>query len=268
MKKALLTAITISALLISSMVTACPHPVRADSTDFISFLDSGVTIFSPVNMTYNYRNLTLNLTLTVGYIHGEAGIIVTEVPSMNYSIDGVYNGSVLLWVATTQTHMTIQGVGSVVLPELPDGSHYLTIHLYGYNMQSFQPQFKSYVDTVYFSIDDPNSIFIPTPSPTQTPTVVPTLTPSPSPSLTPTPSPSPSLSLSSAPTPSTRSSSSPTPIQEKPYFTSPSQQPSFLGTNLPIEYGYGIIAVLVIILFIGIISLVFFKKLRKQIQRR
>ena len=263
MKKTLLTAITISALLISSMVTACPHPVRADSTDFISFLDSGVTIFSPVNMTYNYRNLTLNLTLTVGYIHGEAGSIVTGVPSMNYSIDGVYNGSVLLWVATTQTHMTIQGVGSAGLPELPDGSHYLTIYLYGYNMQSFQPQFKSYVNTVYFSIDDPNSIFIPTPSPTPTPT----LTPSPSPSLAPTPSPSPSLRPSSSPTPSLTPSPSPTKQPTLSPSPSPKEQSDFLGTNLPIEYGYATVAVLAILVVVVVSLLVYFEKLRKWTRR-
>ena len=186
MKKTLLTAIAISALLLSLMVTVCPHPVRADSADFISFLDSAVTIFSPVNMTYNYRNLTLNLTVPVWSIMG----MPTSV-SMNYSIDGIYNGPVPLRTITPPDAPPIAtkvgwGAGSVDLPELPDGSHYLTIYLYGLNMRNYQPQFKSYVYTVYFSIDDPNSIFIPTPTPTLTPS--PTPSPTASPFITPSPS--------------------------------------------------------------------------------
>jgi hypothetical protein len=36
-----------------------------------------------------------------------------------------------------------------------------------------------------------------------------------------------------------------------------------LGTNLPVEYGYAIVAVLVIVAVAGL-SLFYFKKLRKQ----
>lgn len=234
MKKEILTAIAISALLISLMAIICSYPVRADSTDFIRF-DSGVTIFSPINMTYNYRNLTLNLTVPVWSIIGMYSSV-----SMNYSIDGIYNGPVPLRDTTNPDAPPIitkvgMGAGSVDLPELPDGSHYLTIYLYGLNMQNYQPQFKSYVNTVYFSIDGPNSIFIPTPSPTPTPT----LTPSPSPSLTPTPSPSPSLSPSSSPTPSVSPSSSPT------------QQPTIEPS--PIAYGIQAITYTPAIIIIGLV---------------
>ena len=96
MKKTLLTAITISALLISLMVTACPHLVRADSADPIHFIDAGLTIYSPVNMTYDYRNLTLNLTVPVWSIMGMPNNI-----SMNYIVDGIYNGPVPLRTITS-----------------------------------------------------------------------------------------------------------------------------------------------------------------------
>lgn len=245
MKKEILTAIAISALLISLMAIICSYPVRADSIDFIRF-DSGVTIFSPINMTYNYRNLTLNLTVPVWSIIGMYSSV-----SMNYSIDGIYNGPVPLRDTTNPEAPPIitkvgMGAGSVDLPELPDGSHYLTIYLYGLNMQNYQPQFKSYVNTVYFSIDDPNSIFIPTPSPTPTP-----LTPSPSP----TPNQTPNSTQSAAPSISPSPSSSPT------------QQPTLEPTTTPITsptsgwIPYAIIALAVVCLGAIVFALI---KLRNR----
>jgi hypothetical protein len=70
-----------------------------------------------------------------------------------------------------------------------------------------------------------------TPSPLASPTTEPTLNP---------PTPSPTAEPTSTPT----------------------QQTGFLGTNLPTEYGYAIVAVLVIIVVAGL-SIVYFKKLRK-----
>jgi hypothetical protein len=161
MKRTALIAIAASVLLLSLSATACPFPVKAESTGYIKFVDSGVTIYSPLNTTYNNRNLTLNLTLAmVGMIHSDGGMVTTV--SMNYTIDGIYKGQVPLW-ANAETHVVIGGYGSTNLPELPDGSHSLTIYLYGYNQQSPKPQFKSYVNTVYFSIES-------SPTPYQEPT--------------------------------------------------------------------------------------------------
>ena len=210
MKKELLTAITILALLASSVVAVFPFIVRADSSDSIHFIDAGLTIYSPVNMTYNYRDLTLDLTVPVWSMMGMPYNV-----SMNYTVDGIYNGPVPLRNITPSDAPPIAtkvgyGAGNVDLPELPDGSHYLTIYLFGLNMRNHDPQFKSYVYTINFSIDDQNSIFIPTPSPAST------LTPSPSPSLTPTPTPTPILSPSSSQSPST----SPTSLPSIPEFPS------------------------------------------------
>jgi hypothetical protein len=178
MKKTILTTIAISALLVSLVAPGCLRLVKADSNDPISFIDSATTISSPVNMTYNNRKLTLSLTVPIWSIMG----MPTDV-SMNYSIDGIYNGSVPLRNITPPDAPPIAtkvgiGAGNVDFPELPDGSHYLTIYLYGLNMRNYQPQFKSFVYTIYFSIDDPNSIFSPTPSATSTPKVTPSPTPS------------------------------------------------------------------------------------------
>jgi hypothetical protein len=172
MNKALLTAISISALLISLIVTAYPHPVRADSTDALRFLDSGVTIYSPVNMTYYYGNLFLNISL---YSAGSLGGLDPEI-SMNYSIDGIYNGSVPLR-SNGEIHVVTVAVGTIGLPSLPNGSHYLTIYLYGFNQRTYEPRFLSYANTVYFGAIG-NPALAPTASPNST------ATPSPAPSTT------------------------------------------------------------------------------------
>jgi len=201
MSKALLTAIAVSVVLISILTSVSIRLVRAD-VDSINFIDSDLTVYSPLNMTYNHRNLDLLVTVPIKSPLSEEGSV-----SLNYSVDGVYNGSVTLhdvdaspsplshvaWVAL--------GTGSESLPELPDGSHCLVLYLYGINMQNYQPIFKSYVETVYFSLYDPNSVFIPTPSPTPIPTTSvsaahPSLTPIPSPSIIPTSTPSPTCSSS------------------------------------------------------------------------
>jgi LPXTG-motif cell wall-anchored protein len=146
-----------------------------DSTGSINFHDSALTIFSPLNTTYNDGNLILNVTVPIWSIMGMPNSV-----SMNYSIDGIYNGQVPLRDITPPDAPPIatkagMGAGRVNMPELPDGSHYLTIYLYGLNMMNHQPQFKTFIYTVFFSIDDPNSIFSPTPNPTNNPALLPTV---------------------------------------------------------------------------------------------
>jgi hypothetical protein len=179
MKKTTLANIAISTLLISLAVSICSYQVMADSADSVNFLDSALTIYSPVNMTYNYRHLTLDLTVPVWSIMGMPNNV-----SMNYTVDGIFSGSVPLRDITPSDAPPIatkvgMGSGIVDLPEFPDGSHYLTIYLYGLNMLNYQPQFKSYVYTIYFSIDDPNSNFTPITTPTPTSYPNPSLTASP-----------------------------------------------------------------------------------------
>ena len=177
MLKDIFIDIAISALLISSLAVVHSSIVRADSADFISFPDSGVTIFSPLNETYSYQNPILNVTL---YGAGLLGSLDPQI-SMNYSIDNVYNGSVPL-KSNGEIHVITTAVGKVALPKLPSGSHYLTIYLYGWNQRSHEPKYLSFNNTVHFSIASVNPASSPTPAPSITPS------PSPSPNTTPSPS--------------------------------------------------------------------------------
>jgi len=172
MKKEILNAIAISALLISLLTTVRYPPVKADSDDFISFLDSGVTVYSPLNITYHTQTPILKINL---YGAGNFGSLDPEI-SMNYSIDNVYNGSVYLR-SNGEMHFITNAVGTAALPELPSGSHCLRIYLYGWNQRSYEPRYLSYVNTVYFSIADASPTQSPTPNlPTPTPTTAPTPT--------------------------------------------------------------------------------------------
>ncbi len=186
MKTTWLTAIVVTALLISLVATACLCPVGADSTDSVMF-DSGVTVFSPLNMTYHYSNLALNLSL---YGAGIMGGLDPQI-SMNFSIDGLYNGSVPLR-SNGEIHVVTSAVATVNLPELPDGSHHLTIYLFGLNQRNYEPKYLSYVNTIYFSTNN---------NPASSPAPTLSLTSSPSPALTQSPASTPSVTVTSTSTP-------------------------------------------------------------------
>ncbi len=132
---------------------------NAASNDKIQF-SSGVTVFSPLNYTYNSRFVTLNMTFDIG-----AGLDC----SLNYSIDGKDLGAIpLVWVDTGYISRG-QKSGQVKLPELSDGTHYLTIDvlcgLYDYHGVEppgapFTPTFPgssdyiaTWTNTIYFTIN-------------------------------------------------------------------------------------------------------------------
>jgi hypothetical protein len=155
----------------------------ADSTDPIHFIDAGLTIYSPVNMTYHYTDLFLNISL------GSAGLMGGLDPniSMNYSIDNAYNGSVPL-ESTREIHVVSRAVALIVLPDVPNGSHNLTIYLYGLNQRAVDPKYLSFTLSVYFSTTGKPNL-----NPTISPTTTSSPTPSPTPTLSPGMSPSPSV---------------------------------------------------------------------------
>lgn len=94
--------------------------VKADSNNPIGN-SGGLTIYSPVNTTYNSNFLSLRLSF------GSGGVPAT----INYSLDGKYSGPVPLFVNDTSTgfHIITNEDGFAELPELSDGSHQITITL-------------------------------------------------------------------------------------------------------------------------------------------
>ena len=117
------------------------HLVKADSKDVISF-SSGVTIFSPLNRTYNSKFLTLNFTIACGL-----GIKY----SLNYSIDGKHEGPMPYVIDDpSELHVVYRGTGLVKLPELSEGSHTLTVYLEASGLVAHK---SSYTDTLNFAID-------------------------------------------------------------------------------------------------------------------
>ncbi|MGD0204595.1 MAG: hypothetical protein ABSC20_11930 [Candidatus Bathyarchaeia archaeon] len=115
--KTALVALVISVLLVSLAMGV--HVVKADSNNSVSF-SGGVTILSPVNTTYDSNFLTLN----VNFGWGE-GLQC----SLNYSIDGNYGGPIpLVLNDPVFGELICPATGTVQLPELPDGSHCLTIY--------------------------------------------------------------------------------------------------------------------------------------------
>jgi len=146
MTRGIMALLLITALSLSFMAVFTLQAMAADAT-FISF-PSGVTFYSPLNATYNSRYLILNLTLQSA---GSMGEIDPNI-FMSYSIDEENNASVPLTVSNPGLHVVTNAAAFVSLPKLSEGSHCLTIYLYGHNQKSLNPKYLSYVDTVYFSI--------------------------------------------------------------------------------------------------------------------
>ncbi len=116
--------------------------VKAESVDQIHF-PFGVTLFSPINKTYNSNLLPLNFSFAPGLgFHY----------SLSYDIDGIYEGPMPFAVSNpNEMHVVYHATGLVILPELSEGSHGLTVNLLvSPSTDHIKP---SYSGTVYFSID-------------------------------------------------------------------------------------------------------------------
>ena len=115
------------------------------------YFSSGVTLFSPINRTYNSRFLTLNFSFALGW-----GMRY----SLYYDIDGKYGGPMPYVIKNPEElHVIYHSTGLVKLPELSEGLHSLTVCLEtGVSNNHIKPL---YVDTVNFAIDTtPQSIVL------------------------------------------------------------------------------------------------------------
>jgi hypothetical protein len=139
--------------------------VKANSTEPITF-SSGLTLYSPVNTTYSSNIIECN-----GTFNCPKGVQ----SSLNYSLDGK-NLEGLPWKLDPNS-ISIPDIytidGSFDLPQLPDGSHQLSIgileELFN-NSNINSPRLinsSSWVNTVYFTIYS-NQSTNPTSAPTPT----------------------------------------------------------------------------------------------------
>jgi len=156
--KGIVTAFLLSCMLLVSILASF-RAVKAESNSPIVF-SGGITINSPVNTTYQTNSLTLNMTCNCG-----AGVKIY----FSYDIDGKNQGPITLtFNVTPGFHIFALGNALVQLPELPSGSHRLTVfedaYLNDYHGANppgapFKPTapgsanyVASWVDTVYFTI--------------------------------------------------------------------------------------------------------------------
>ena len=133
--------VTAFTLILAGLLLVSAQPVMADTVGPLRF-KYGVTIYSPVNTTYNSRNILFNYTFAVGMgMHY----------SLNYMLDGNLVEPMPYSVINPQElHVVYLAIGQVQLPELSEGTHSLTISLqatFGKN------DIRSYSDTISFTID-------------------------------------------------------------------------------------------------------------------
>jgi hypothetical protein len=153
-----LTLIFTIVLLVSFSIQS--NSVKADSNEHCTFA-SGLTLYSPLNKTYNSSLLQLNLTFEsrVADLQG----------FLNYSIDGKYQGPIpLTFNSTTGFEMVGLGYGLVQLPEFSNGPHVLTVNVGFYNSSVYC---GSWVHTIYFTIDESEVVSTPTPTLTPSPSI-------------------------------------------------------------------------------------------------
>jgi hypothetical protein len=151
---------------------------------------SGIDITSPTNSTYTDNVLALNVSAST---IGGSNIFF----SMNYTIDDIYADQIPLTLSYPRNSIMIaQHNGSVVLPNLPEGTHKIVVYAnYTYPTSAPNtpptPESSYYNSTVIFTINNsPTLTATPTPLQSVSPTIVPSPTPTPTTEPSPTPSPS------------------------------------------------------------------------------
>jgi hypothetical protein len=114
------------------------------------YLSDGVTVYSPVNTTYNTKSILFNYTVAVG---------IGSHLSLNYTLDdGTLTVPMPFSVINPhELHVVSLASGQVQLPELSEGLHSLTISMHTDFIFS---NLHSYVDTIYFTVDPSATDFV------------------------------------------------------------------------------------------------------------
>ena len=116
----------------------------ADASSVSSFI-SEPTFVSPENRTYNSNILSLNVSVYWFF---------ADVGSMSYSVDGKSSYSLSLEKPESESfsHMDGTVIGAVVLPELAEGQHSMTVQVEG---TGYFPELSDIVEqaTIYFTVD-------------------------------------------------------------------------------------------------------------------
>jgi hypothetical protein len=146
---AIITTMALCVFLSSSQL------VKAEPVDPIYFSD-GVTVFCPVNATYNCSPNVFNYTFGVGFAVRY---------QLNYTLDGIYSGPMPYTIINPEeTHVTYLSTGNVSLPTLSAGQHFLTVSL---RADFGLGKIRYYNDTIYFTVNT-TTTSRPTASPTPT----------------------------------------------------------------------------------------------------
>ena len=230
MKKRMFKLSLLVLIITASVLTGAQvNPALAQST-----IPLPIVTILPADDIY-YNSSTINMAFTVRIPQGSK---YTWISWIVYFLDGQEKGEI--WPKSTDS---LDKPFTVTLTDVPSGWH--SFKVYAYYPSSIAPIIGQ--ATTNFRVSNPTDTSSPS-----SPTISPSQSSSPSPSSNPSlpPSQSPSSSFTPTPAPAT---SPPTSI-----IPSPEPQSGFLGTNLPLEYGYAIIAALVIAVAAGL-SLVYFR---------
>jgi len=189
-----------------------------------------VNVFSPTNDTvYNSTDIELNFNITKpdSWFRQDGEVCIGEITEVEYYLDPtekVGSGKHELLVNDTVCDSPPKELAfSIVLNDLTEGFHVVRISV---TSETFYYPFESYPFYVSFHRLGSNTeaiTFSIAPQHIPSPTIEPTIEPT----------------------------------------STPKPHAGFLGTNLPTEYGYAIVAALVIIVVAGL-SLFFYKKQRRK----
>ncbi len=134
--------VTVFAVVLLGLLLIGLQPVLGSTVGPV-YLSDYITVYSPVNTTYNTKNILFNYTVGVGI-----GMHI----SLNYTLDGTLADAMPFTVINpNELHVMYLARGQVQLPELSEGQHTLTIAYY--TDFNFYKDAHSYVDTIHFTVD-------------------------------------------------------------------------------------------------------------------